>query len=153
MVSRTASGGGVEGAGSRAAPRVATVAALQPRETMQFDQARLVAVCDLHGTGAEAHIACVLDVVEAHVARAATQAGDPPALARTCEAIAEAAAEIGMTTMEQAAHALGDCLRAPPTPGIHAARDACLQRLLRLGRPGGAGGWAMSQGAGPDTVA
>ena len=146
-------GGGGRARRVRAAPDGGGVAALRPRETMQFDQARLVAVCDEHGAGAEAHIALVLDVVEAQVARAAALAADPAALARTCDAIEEAAAEIGMATMAQAARALRDCLRVPPRPGGEAARDACMQRLLRLGRPGGSGGWALMRGPDPDTVA
>lgn len=156
MSGMEAAGGDTGGAAAepRSLPRMADVAALRPREVMQFDHARLVAVCDLHGTGAERYIARVLGAIEAGVARARAQAGDPGALVRTCDEIADAAREIGMVTMEQAARALRDCLRdgAAGTPGGEAARHACLQRLLRLGRPGGTGGWSMSQGEPDPTV-
>lgn len=156
MTGMEAAEGGMDGAAeARSTPRAADVSALRPREVMQFDQARLVAVCDLHGTGAEIYIARVLGAIEAGVAVARAQADDPAALARTCEEIADAAREIGMVTMEQAARALRGCLHdgTGGSPGGETARHACLQRLLRLGRSGGTGRWIMSHESGPDTVA
>lgn len=127
----------------------ANVAALHPRETITFDPARLTEVCDAHGTGAESYIAVILDGVEAQIALAASRAGEPGALGRICREIVGLSQEIGMLTMEQAARAVLDCLA---TGDDHAARAACLQRLLRLGTSGG-GGWEMTRGGDPDTVA
>ncbi len=126
--------------------RIARLNRIRPRETIVFDQARLVAVCDRHGSGAEAHIASVLDAVEACIRRAEAEAEDVGALSRRCAEVAELADRIGMVTMRQAAHALRDCLDGDG-PADRTARGACLDRLVRLGQAEGCGGWEM-RGAG-----
>lgn len=151
---RAAGAARTETGGARAG-RSAPVADLRPRERMVFDQARLVAVCDAQGTGAEAFIGGVLDAVERGIAAAAGHAEDPAALARDGAEVARLADEIGMTTMGQASRALLDCLAQTggDGPGARTARMACLQRLVRLGRPSGTAGWRVSDDRGPDPVA
>ena len=135
--------------------RPSGVAALRPRETMAFDQARLVEVCDRHGTGAEAYIAATLDAVEAAIAEAEARSDEPAVVAGRCSEIAVLADAIGMITIRHAAAAVLDCLAhgSVDGPAERTARAACLQRLARLGRPGGTGGWAIAAAPGPDPAA
>lgn len=133
---------------------VAHLGRSRPREAMEFDHARLAAVCDLHGHMAESYIASILDEIEDQIAVAADATQDD-VLVQACDDLVTLSDAIGMRTMGRAARALGDVLRGGTGCAVaaEATREACLHRLLRLGRPAGTAGWEISGEGTPDTVA
>ena len=122
-----------------------TIAKLHPMETVNFDHATLAALCATEGVQAEATITEALARVEALIALIATQDNHPSGLERSCADLQQIAAQIGMTTIRDAAEAVLTCLAMRNDT----ARAACTARLVRMGEPKQTGGWKMT----PDTVA
>lgn len=126
-----------------------TIATLRPTETVTFDHGKLARLCDRMGAQAEGFIAGVLADVETLVDAIGLDRKDAARLSQHCTELAHYADLIGMITLVRAAKAVMGCIDGDDTR----ATAACIDRLIRLGRPQDTANWAMASASRPDTVA